>query len=68
MQIARCVRALVPVVMLGLAGSLLGCGESIPTPTPPDPVTSKKIAEEMKNAAMEKKAAQRERMRGRGAR
>jgi hypothetical protein len=58
MQMSRFVRTLVPLVMLGLGGSLLGCsGESVPTQTPPDPEASKKIAEDMKNAAMDRKAA-----------
>jgi hypothetical protein len=58
MQMTRFVRTLVPFVMLGLGGSLLGCsGESVPSTTPPDAETSKKIADEMRNAALEKKAA-----------
>jgi len=61
MQLIRFVRALVPVVMLGLAGSLLGCSDSgALNPPPPDKETSKKIAEEFKAAKKAEMAARRQ--------
>jgi hypothetical protein len=55
MQLRRLVRTLVPVVMLGLIGFVLGCSGGQDT-TPPDKATEKKIAEETKKAREEMKA------------
>ncbi len=56
MQLTRFVRTLVPFVMLGLAGCLVGCsGEGVSTPL--DPVTVKKVGAAFKQDRQEAKAA-----------
>jgi hypothetical protein len=53
MQLARFVRTIVPLVIFGFAGLMLGC--SGPEDAKPvDKVEGKKIAEDMKRAAQEK--------------
>jgi hypothetical protein len=60
----RFVRTLVPLLILGVVGCVLGCsgelggqGQGGQGVTPPDKEASKKIAEEMKNAQQEKMKA-----------
>jgi hypothetical protein len=49
----RFFRTLVPFVMFGVAGFVVGCSDQ---PTPPDKETGKKIAADMKAVAKELKA------------
>jgi hypothetical protein len=61
MHLIRFHRILVPLLTLGLLACVLGCegGTGGMGSTPPDPETSKKIAEETRSAM---KSAQQERM------
>jgi len=55
MQLARFARTIVPLVIFGFAGLMLGCsgpGDAKPV----DKVEGKKIAEDMKRAAQERAA------------
>ena len=70
MRMTRLVRISVPLVMLGLAGFVLGCSGDSGSMPPPDKAASKKIAEEMKRDHLTQKAARAEaakdKMRGGG--
>ena len=53
----RFVLILVPSVLLGLAGLLVGCSSEISSGPVPDKDASKQIKEQMKRDQMERKAA-----------
>jgi hypothetical protein len=57
MHLVRFVRTLVPLVMLGLAGSVLGCSGR-PATTPVDKETEKKIFVDTRKARQEIKEEQ----------
>ena len=59
----RFVLILVPAVLLGLAGLLVGCSSEIKTGPVPDKEASKKIKEEMKRDQLERKAARAQKQR-----
>jgi hypothetical protein len=56
MRLARFVRTLPPLLILGLAGIVLGCSGG-GNPTPPDQEGKKAIGADMKAAHLEEQAA-----------
>jgi hypothetical protein len=63
MHLARFVRIRVSFVILGLAGSVIGCSGG-PSATPPDQEAEKKISADMKAAHKEAQAAKKDIMGG----